>query len=100
MSPTRFPALMTRGSSAKSEERRGGEEGRFRGWPDHLKKKKTSAMVQRPFKCNMHTGSRKLKHKKKTIYHECCRRNRSSHDPGAHQHESRDDQTFETRTSA
>src|SRR5258708_36232530 len=39
MSPTRFPALMTRGSSAKSEERRGGEEGRFRGWPDPLKKK-------------------------------------------------------------
>src|SRR5258708_34017239 len=43
MSPTRFPALMTRGSSAKSEERRVGEEGRFRGWPDHLKKKKSQA---------------------------------------------------------
>src|SRR2546426_11842614 len=25
---------------SRSEERRGGEEGRFRGWADHLKKKK------------------------------------------------------------
>src|SRR2546422_11734081 len=35
---TRCSAEMA--GSARSEERRGGEKGRFRGGPDHLKKKK------------------------------------------------------------
>src|SRR3712207_9489569 len=44
--PASRPAPRRRARRARSEERRVGEECRYRGWPYHLKKKKNTELVQ------------------------------------------------------